>query len=68
MNLDALTGQVSELSSSGAWILPLTALVGSFVFGQVLAWTYERTYRGLSYSRGFSHTLVLVCIAASILV
>ena len=38
------------------------------VFGQVLAWTYERTYRGLSYSRGFSHTLVLVCISASILV
>jgi len=56
MNLDTLTGQATEFSSSGAWILPLTALVASFVFGQVLAWTYERTYRGLSYSRGFSHT------------
>ena len=50
------------------WVHPLIALLGAFVFGQVLAWTYERTYRGLSYSRGFSHTLVLVCIAASILV
>ncbi len=68
MNLDALTGQVTELSSSGAWILPLTALVAAFVFGQVLAWTYERTYRGLSYSRGFSHTVVLVCVASAILV
>jgi hypothetical protein len=51
-----------------SWLHPLTALLGAFVFGQVLAWTYERTYRGLSYSRGFSHTLVLVCISASILV
>jgi hypothetical protein len=51
-----------------SWVHPLTTLVGAFVFGQVLAWTYERTYRGLSYSRGFSHTLVLVCIAAAILV
>jgi hypothetical protein len=68
MNLDTLTAQVNDLSASGSWILPLTALVASFVFGQVLAWTYERTYRGLSYSRGFSHTVVLVCIASAILV
>ena len=47
---------------------PLSALLAAFVFGQVLAWTYERTYSGLSYSRGFSHTLVLACISASILV
>jgi len=52
----------------GTWVRPLTALVGAFVFGQLIAWTYERTYRGLSYSRGFSHTLVLVCLSASILV
>jgi uncharacterized membrane protein YhiD involved in acid resistance len=57
-----------HLVAAGSWVRPLTALVGAFVFGQVLAWTYERTYRGLSYSRGFSHTLVLVCISASILV
>jgi len=68
MNLDVLTGRATELSESGVWILPLTALIASFVFGQVLAWTYERTYRGLSYSRGFSHTVVLVCISAAILV
>ncbi len=56
------------LIAGRSWVFPLTALLGAFVFGQVLSWTYERTYRGLSYSRGFSHTLVLVCIAASILV
>jgi hypothetical protein len=66
--LEWMTGRLGEIGGSGQWLLPLTALVASFVFGQVLAWTYERTYRGLSYSRGFSHTLVLVCIAAAILV
>jgi hypothetical protein len=33
-----------------------------------LAWTYEFTFEGLSYSRGFSHTIVLVCISAALLV
>lgn len=68
MSYDELVLQADSLVGSGAWIMPLTGLVGAFVFGQVLAWTYERTYQGLSYSRGFSHTLVLVAIAASILV
>lgn len=68
MNLDFLATRMGQITESGAWIEPLTALVAAFVFGQILGWTYERTYRGLSYSRGFSHTVVLVCIAASILV
>ena len=68
MSYEELRVYFGGLLESGIWVVPLTALVGAFVFGQVLAWTYERTYRGLSYSRGFSHTLVLVCIAASILV
>jgi len=58
----------SQFAATGAWVGPLSALVGAFVFGQLLAWTYERTYSGLSYSRGFSHTLVLVTIAAATLV
>ena len=57
-----------QLTSGGSWVAPMAALLGAFVFGQLLAWTYERTYTGLSYSRGFSHTLVLVSISASILV
>ena len=53
---------------SGTWLVPLTSLLAAFVFGQALAWTYERTYHGLSYSRGFGDTLVLSCISAAILV
>ncbi len=52
----------------GSWVDPVTALIGAFVFGQVLGWTYEFTFRGLSYSRGFSHAVVLVCVSAAILV
>jgi hypothetical protein len=54
--------------AGGSWLEPLTAMTAAFVFGQALAWTYEYTYQGLSYSRGFSHTIVLVCLSASILV
>ena len=68
MSGEELWIQLDRLLAGGSWVAPLGALVGAFVFGQVLAWTYERTYSGLSYSRGFSHTLVLVCISASILV
>ena len=68
MSVDFLIERFESLVAGGNWLAPMTALVAAFVFGQVLAWTYERTYAGLSYSRGFSHTLVLVCISASILV
>lgn len=68
MNYEEMLLHSEQLWQAGSWVRPLTALVGAFVFGQILAWTYERTYLGLSYSRGFSHTLVLVCISASILV
>jgi hypothetical protein len=65
-----VNGEPLQLSVglAGAWLAPVTALVAAFVFGQALAWTYERTYHGLSYSRGFSHALVLSCISAAVLV
>ena len=66
MNAGELMAQLEQLVAGGSWVAPLTALVAAFVFGQVFAWAYERTYSGLSYSRGFSHTLVLVCISAAI--
>ena len=68
MNANMLGAWVANAGASGAWVGPFCSLLAAFVFGQSLAWVYERTYVGLSYSRGFSHTLVLVCVAASILV
>jgi hypothetical protein len=66
--MNSLMDQFQTLATDSGSIGPLSSLIGAFVFGQLLAWTYERTYVGLSYSRGFSHTLVLVSICAAILV
>lgn len=62
-----LTGAQRSLQAAD-FLDVLRALVSAFVFAQILAWTYEASYRGLSYSRGFGHALVLICIAAAILV
>lgn len=50
------------------WIDVLTVLLSAFVCGQILSWTYEFTYHGLSYSRGFAQSLVLTAIAAATVV
>jgi hypothetical protein len=63
-----LLQQLNHWLAAGGFVDALSALVASFVFGQVLGWTYEFTFRGLSYSRGFSHAIVLVCLSAAILV
>jgi hypothetical protein len=63
-----LVQQVNHWLAAGGLVDALSALVAAFVFGQVLGWTYEFTFRGLSYSRGFSHAIVLVCVSAAILV
>ena len=65
-----MNGALVELgfAAGSSGLDTLISLLAAFVFGQVLAWTYERTYHGLSYSRGFSHALLLSCISAAILV
>jgi hypothetical protein len=50
------------------WQGVVTALLGAFVFGQVIAWVYEFTYKGLSYSRNFTQTIVLASLCATIVV
>ena len=46
MSYEELRVYFGGLSESGIWVLPLKALVAAFVFGQVLAWTYERASGG----------------------
>lgn len=66
--MDGLFSNFDHVIASASWVGPAKALLAAFVFGQMLAWSYEVTYRGLSYSRGFSQAVVLACMAASILV
>lgn len=44
----------------------LLSLLLAFVLGQVVAWTYTRTHSGLSYSRSFTQSLVLMTIVVSL--
>jgi hypothetical protein len=43
-----------------SWLDASMALALSYVLGQLLAWVYELTYDGLSYSRKFADTLTLL--------
>ena len=43
----------------------LLSLVLAFVLGQALAWTYYATHTGLSYSRNFVQSLVLITVVVA---
>jgi uncharacterized membrane protein YhiD involved in acid resistance len=57
-------------SSYGGMFTPenvLLSLLLAFVLGQTLAWVYYFTHSGLSYSRTFVQSLVLICIVVAII-
>lgn len=60
--LDA-SNRVSADYSLQAIIL---TLLMAFVLGQVIAWIYARTHSGLSYSRSYTQSLVLMTIVVSL--
>ena len=67
--MEALLAQLGGASPTGLTLVNvLVGLVGGFICGQLLGWAYEYTFRGLSYSRGFTQTLILAPIAAVVLV
>lgn len=57
--LNSTTTQMSELSVVFAFCL-------SFILGSLIAFTYIKTFRGLSYSRNYIHSLILAPIVTSI--
>ena len=38
----------------------VVALLLAFICGHLIAWTYQFTHTGLSYSRSYVHTLILM--------
>lgn len=62
--MEAMGGVIEALG----WVDVLKVLLAAFVCGQILSWTYEFTYHGLSYSRGFAQSLVLTSISAATVV
>ncbi|MFC1584602.1 DUF4956 domain-containing protein [Fibrobacterota bacterium] len=61
--LDFLTLQTASANSTV--ITVIYAVLLSFVLSSLIAFTYERTYRGLSYSRNFVQALILGSIVAA---
>ena len=56
--LDSTNGWLADYSLPAA----ILSLMLAFVLGQVLAWIYIYTHSGLSYSRSFTQSLVLMTI------
>src|SRR5689334_10528108 len=56
------------LGSTPAVAALLQAPLAAFVFGQGVAWTYELTFRGASYSRGFNQSILLAALFSTLVV
>ena len=46
----------------------LLAMLLAFVLGHLIAWVYKRTHSGLSYSRSFTESLVLLTMVVSLVI
>lgn len=44
----------------------LLSLLLAFVLGQLIAWVYRRTHSGLSYSRSFTESMVLITMVVTL--
>ncbi len=63
-----LDGLARDLSAHPTLLESVVAILASFVFGQILAWSYERTYRGLSYSTNVTHSIILSSMSAALVI
>lgn len=66
--MDQIWQTLEGLSPTGAVFTPesiILSLLLAFVLGQVLAWVYYATHSGLSYSRGFVQSLILITVVVA---
>jgi hypothetical protein len=68
MNINRIWEILRGTPLSGGWFNPenvLLSLLLAFVLGQVIAWVYYFTHSGLSYSRTYVQSLVMVTIVVA---
>ena len=53
--------------SAGVSALLASLMIAAFI-GLAVAWVYQRTHHGLSYSRGFTQSLVVLTMGATLLI
>jgi hypothetical protein len=64
-----LQGLIAQSSAESATISTLLFVVLlAFVLATMLAYVYQKTFRGLSYSRNFVQSIVLISILASMVI
>ena len=55
-----------QSSTTNATIITLAyTLILAFILSSTIAWTYEKTFLGLSYSRNFVQGIVLSAVVAA---
>ncbi|NMC71506.1 MAG: DUF4956 domain-containing protein [Myxococcales bacterium] len=65
--MDDFLSQLTDFTGTFA-LLDVALVLGlSFVLGLVMGFVYRATHRGVSYSQGFVHTLVLLCVVVALL-
>lgn len=64
--LEALTSQSASEAASLATLFLVVIL--SFVLSTMIAYVYQKTFRGLSYSRNYVQAIVLISIISSIII
>jgi hypothetical protein len=60
--------RLEDTASSGGLFTPqdiILSLLLAFILGQVLAWVYYFTHSGLSYSRSFVQSLILITVVVA---
>lgn len=64
--LDQLVASGSS-GADGVTALLASMMIAAFI-GLAVAWVYQRTHHGLSYSRGFTQSLVVLTMGAALLI
>ncbi len=64
--LEAITSQSATEAASLATLLMVVLL--SFVLSTLLAFVYQKTFRGLSYSRNYVQAIVLISIISAVII
>ncbi len=61
--LDGIAVQTTS-ETAGLWTLIFVVLL-AFILSTLLAWVYQKTFRGLSFSRNFVQSIVLISIISA---
>lgn len=64
--LDSLN--VQTVSENGGMITLIYILLLSFVLSTMLAFVYQKTFRGLSYSRNYVQAIILISIVSAVVI